>query len=52
LAGGSADKKVNCSIIICSYGGEIAVQWHGRIVMRQHGARECLNLTEEGRLPA
>jgi hypothetical protein len=34
LAGGSSDKKVNCCILICSYGGEIAVQWHAWIVMR------------------
>jgi hypothetical protein len=38
--------------LICSYGGEVAVQWHGWIVMRQHGARKWLNFTKEGWLPA
>jgi hypothetical protein len=52
LAWGSSDKKVNWSILISPYCGKITVARHVGIVMRQHGARKCLNLREECGLPA
>jgi hypothetical protein len=51
LARGSSDKKVNCPILICSNGGEVAMQRRLGIVVGQNGAREWLNLAEESWLP-
>lgn len=44
LAGRSADKKVNCSIFVSANRGEIAVQRHVGVVVREHGARERFDL--------
>ena len=44
LAGGSADKKVNCSIIILSDGGEVPVAGDGGVVVREDAARCIRNL--------
>ena len=52
LAGSASDQKVNWLIFILRYGGEVAVQRHIGIVVRQHGARKRLNLAEKRWLPA
>jgi hypothetical protein len=51
LAGGSSDKKVNWAIILRSDRREVAMQGCVGIVMRQHGAGECLDFAECGGFP-
>jgi hypothetical protein len=52
LAGGSANKKVNCPIIICSDGGEVAMERDLRVMVGEDSAREGLDLAERGGFPA
>jgi hypothetical protein len=52
LAGGSSDQKVNWVILASLNGGEVAVKRNVGIVVRQHGAREGLDLAESHRTPA
>jgi hypothetical protein len=52
LAGGSSDKKVNWSIFVASYFGEVAAERDGGIVVGQDGARRSFDLGEAQSLPA
>jgi hypothetical protein len=52
LARSSRDKKVNWVILVSLDRREVAVAGNMRVVVRQHGARELLDLAEEGGLPA
>jgi hypothetical protein len=52
LAGGASDKKVNWPIFVGSDRGEVAVKRNIGVMVRQHSARECLDLGEEGGLPS
>ena len=51
LAGGSADEKVDFSILVFLNGGEVAVQRNFRITVLKDCAWERLNLREKRRLP-
>jgi hypothetical protein len=44
LTGGASDKNVNCIVYPVLDRGEIAVQWHGRIMVFEHGPRKFLDL--------
>ena len=52
LTGCAPDEEVDLSIFVFLNGCEVAVQWHVRVAMLKHGARELLNLRKECSLPA
>ena len=52
LAGSSADENIDSCILPRFDSGEIAVQWHARIMMLENGTRELVDLGKERGFPA